>query len=74
MKSDDALMVLRPHYILGLYLVVSMGCNLYVLLFYVFGLHYGSFHILSDLFMCELVMVWSWCYALDSIMLNTMVT
>jgi hypothetical protein len=52
MESDAAQMVSRPHYILGLYLVMSMGFTLYVLLIYVFGLHYGSLHILSDLFMC----------------------
>jgi hypothetical protein len=70
MGSDAAEMVSRPHYIIGLDLVVSMGFTLYVLLTYVFGLHYRSFHILLDLLLCELWMVLSLCYALDSIWLN----
>jgi hypothetical protein len=73
MGNDAAEMVSRPHYIFGLYLVESVGFTLYVLLNYVFGLHSGSFHNLSDLFVCELWMVLSWCYALDSILLNPMV-
>jgi hypothetical protein len=73
MGSNSAEMVSRPHHIIGLYLVKSVGFTLYVLPSYVFSMHSGTFYYLSDLFMSELWMVSSWCYALDRILLNYLV-